>query len=105
VWTILKIRTIKTDHMQIVNDNQLRELAKKRVDFRRHFAVFCIMNSALWLIWWFSGQGYVWPIWPLAGWGVGLLFHYPFEYRPSKFFSEEDEFKKLKAGADASGKV
>lgn len=79
-----------------MTDTQLRELARKRVDFRRHLMVYIIFNTSLWAIWWFTGHGYIWPIWPLVGWGVGLLFHYLFEYRPQKFLSEEEEFQKLK---------
>jgi hypothetical protein len=82
--------------MQPLTDSQLHELAHKRVDFRRHLIVYCIIISALWLIWFITGQGYVWPVWPMAGWGIGLIFHYAFEYRTSKFLSEEEEYKKLK---------
>jgi hypothetical protein len=82
--------------MQTLNDHQLRELAHRRVDFRKHLIVFFVINATLWIIWWFTGQGYMWPIWPLAGWGIGLIFHYVFEYRPTTMFSEEDEYKKLR---------
>lgn len=80
-----------------MTDTELRDLAKKRVDFRRHLLVYVVFNSSLWLIWWFTGHGYIWPIWPLVGWGVGLMFHYLFEYRPRKYFSEEEEYRKLKS--------
>ena len=29
--------------------------------------------AALWLIWALTGAGYPWPIWPMLGWGLGLL--------------------------------
>jgi hypothetical protein len=82
--------------MQILTDSQLHELARKRVDFRRHLIVYCVIISVLWIIWFFTGQGYVWPVWPMAGWGIGLIFHYAFDYNSSKFLSEEEEYKKLK---------
>lgn len=84
--------------MQTLNDNQLHALARKRVEFRTHLVVYCVVNAGLWGIWYFTSgsHGYVWPVWPLLGWGVGLLFHYLFDYRPSKLFSEEEEFEKLK---------
>ena len=31
-----------------------------------------------------------------AGWGIGLIFHYIFEFNPSRLLSEEEEFKKMK---------
>jgi hypothetical protein len=82
--------------MQTFTDAQLRELARKRVDFRIHLMVYFVVNIALWIIWWLTGQGYMWPIWPMTGWGIGLLFHYLFEYRKSRLFSEEEEFERLK---------
>jgi 2TM domain len=82
--------------MQTPTDNQLHELARKRVDFRVHLVVYCVTNAALWIIWFVTGRGYVWPVWPMAAWGIGVVFHYIFDYRSSGFLSEEDEYKKLK---------
>jgi hypothetical protein len=52
----------------------------------------------LWAIWFLTtdGNGYMWPVWPTGGWGIGLLFHYLFEYRSSRYLSEEEEYRKLK---------
>ena len=82
--------------MKSPTDTQLRELAHKRVEFRSHLVVYCVIISVLWIIWYITGAGYIWPVWPMAGWGIGLIFHYLFNYRPSRFLSEEEEFKKLK---------
>jgi len=82
--------------MQTLNDSQLHELARKRVEFRSHLIVYCITNAAFWVIWFLTGSGYPWPIWPLVGWGIGLVFHYLFDYRPTKLLSEEEEYNKLK---------
>ncbi len=82
--------------MQTLSDNQLHELARKRVEFRRHLVVYFVIISILWMIWFLTGAGYIWPIWPMAGWGIGVIFHYMFEYRSSSFLSEEEEYKKLK---------
>ena len=82
--------------MQTPTDNQLRQLAHKRVEFRTHLIVYYVIMGMLWLIWLLTNQGYPWPVWPMAGWGIGLVFHYIFEYRSSKLFSEEEEYKKLK---------
>ena len=82
--------------MQTLSENQLHELARKRVEFRRHLVVYFVIISILWMIWFLTGAGYIWPIWPMAGWGIGVIFHYLFEYRSSSFLSEEEEYKKLK---------
>jgi hypothetical protein len=82
--------------MNQLNDEQLRQLARKRVEFRTHLIVYLVINTALWVIWFLTGQGYIWPIWPLVGWGVGVLFQYLFDYRASRILSEEKEYNKLK---------
>ncbi|MFL5787370.1 MAG: 2TM domain-containing protein [Flavisolibacter sp.] len=91
--------------MLSANDSELRVLAHKRIEFRSHLIVYCVINATLWTIWYFTGKGYIWPIWPLAGWGIGLLFHYLFEYRPSRFLSEEEEFNKLKRRMESNKNV
>jgi hypothetical protein len=82
--------------MQTYSDEQLREIAHKRIDFRRHLVVYIIIIGALWVIWAFTGQHYPWPMWPMIGWGIGLVFHYIFDYRSARMFSEEREFERLK---------
>ena len=42
---------------------------------RVHLASYLSVIIALWLIWALTGAGYPWPIWPMLGWGVGLLGH------------------------------
>lgn len=83
--------------MQQISDSQLHELARKRVEFRRHLVVYFVTNAALWILWFVMGQGYPWPVWPLVGWGIGVVFHYVFDYRYSQFLSEEQEYEKLKS--------
>jgi hypothetical protein len=82
--------------MQTLTDNQLHELARKRVEFKRHLLSYFVTNAAFWLIWYFTGQGYIWPIWLTATWGMGLVFHYLFNYHSSGLFSEDEEFHRLK---------
>jgi len=82
--------------MQSPTDVQLHEQAHKRVEFRIHLFVYCVIIGMLWIIWLLTGEGYLWPIWPMAGWGVGLIFHYVFDYRSARFMSEEKEYERLK---------
>lgn len=82
--------------MQHLTDAQLREQARKRVEFRTHLIVYCVINGALWLTWYLTGSNYPWPLWPMIGWGIGLVLHYMLEYRTGKFLSEEEEYQKLK---------
>jgi hypothetical protein len=89
-------RTNKFPIMQSLTDTQLHELARKRVEFRTHLIVYCVINAVLWIIWCATSRADPWPVWPMAGWGIGVLFHYLFDYRPFRFLSEEEEFKKIK---------
>jgi hypothetical protein len=61
------------------SNNDLRKLAKRRVrartGFLSHMLAYVIVNTGLILIWRFSGASYPWFIWPLLGWGVGLVSH------------------------------
>ena len=37
--------------------------------------MYLVVNALLVVIWAFTGAGYFWPIWPMAGWGIGLVLH------------------------------
>lgn len=56
-----------------------RDAALKRVKarkgFKNHLSVYLIVNGMLVVIWALSGGGYFWPIWPIAGWGVGIAIN------------------------------
>ena len=55
-------------------DAAVKRLKAKR-DFGTHVAVYVVVNAFLVLIWAFSSGGYFWPIWPMAGWGIGLALN------------------------------
>ncbi|HZA71962.1 MAG TPA: DUF1707 domain-containing protein [Propionibacteriaceae bacterium] len=40
---------------------------------RFHLVSYVVVLAGLWLIWALTGAGYPWPIWPMLGWGLGLL--------------------------------
>ena len=63
-----------------MTEEQIYEEAKKRVEakkgFYSHLIVYICVNILLIIIWAFaSGGGFPWFIFPLCGWGIGLLFH------------------------------
>ena len=64
-----------------MSEEQIYELAKKRVEekkgFYYHLTVYIIINIMLVFIWAFaSGGGFPWFIFPLCGWGIGIIFHF-----------------------------
>jgi hypothetical protein len=38
-----------------------------------HLRAYIAVNAMLVAIWALTGAGYFWPIWPILGWGVGLV--------------------------------
>jgi hypothetical protein len=66
--------------VQAPSGDQLREQAikqlKKRHDFHIHLLVYVLVNGFLTVIWVVtSGPGFFWPVFPMAGWGIGLVLH------------------------------
>jgi hypothetical protein len=57
----------------------VEELAKKRVQARMgffvHVCMYVVMNTGIFAIWALTGQGYPWFMWPMLGWGIGILAH------------------------------
>ena len=43
--------------------------------WRSQLLGYVVVIAALWLIWALTGAGHPWPIWPMLGWGLGLLGH------------------------------
>lgn len=79
-------------------DDELWQTAKRRVGFKYSLLSYVIVNAFLIGVWYFTvgPHHYFWPIWPLIGWGVGLLFQYLGAYHSSNVFSAEKEYEKLK---------
>jgi len=64
-----------------MSEEKIYEEARKRVEEKKgffiHFAVYIIVNILLVLIWATTGAGSPpWFIYPLGGWGIGILFHF-----------------------------
>jgi hypothetical protein len=55
----------------------LRERAikrlKKKSDFRIHLLIYVTVNAFLVVVWAMTGSGFFWPIFPIAGWGIGVV--------------------------------
>ncbi|MEO9870661.1 2TM domain-containing protein [Ekhidna sp.] len=82
--------------MSNITEEQIKENAKKRIDFKYHFLIYVLVNMFLWAIWVITGSGYMWPVWPTGGWGIAIFFHYIGAYNSINLFSVEKEVEKLK---------
>jgi hypothetical protein len=48
---------------------------RRRRALATHAAVFAVVELALIAVWALAGGGYIWPVWPLLGWGAALAVH------------------------------
>ncbi len=78
-------------------DQQTWEIAKRRVAFKNHLAVYIVINLFLWAIWFFyaDNKRSYWPIYTTLGWGIGVVFHYLNAYVFPKENSVEREYDKM----------
>lgn len=87
--------------MQNEKDPQMWELAKRRASFKYHLVAYIVFNAFFWIIWTFAKDqhrehnGLPWPVWPMMGWGIGLIFHYLGAFVFSKEDAAEKEYEKL----------
>jgi hypothetical protein len=66
--------------LPVKSDDDLRQLAlrrlKKRHDFYGHLLVYTLVNTFIVVIWALTdGNGFFWPIFPIAGWGIGVIMN------------------------------
>jgi len=66
-------------------DEKLMRRAEERVKakrrFRTHIILYICVNLGLVIMFFLRDKGgYFWPIWGIAGWGIGLLLHGLFVY-------------------------
>lgn len=83
-------------------DDEARRAARERVKARRdlgtHAVVYVVVNSFLVLIWWITDPGgYFWPIWPIAGWAIGLALN-AWDVLGRRPITEEDIDRELRRG-------
>lgn len=79
-------------------DEMLWQMAKKRAAFKRSFSVYVMVNAFLIAVWYFSSgpDPYFWPVWPIIGWGFGILMQYLAAYQGNNIFTAEEEYERLK---------
>lgn len=90
---------------QSERDRALARLKKKR-DLVTHVVVYVLVNTLLVVIWAVTSAGFFWPVFPLAGWGVGLAVNAWDVWRGDEFSAAEidREVERLRAReASSSG--
>ena len=52
-----------------------RDPARERREFAEHLRSYLGVMVLLVAIWALTGADYFWPVWPMLGWGIGVLSH------------------------------
>jgi len=78
-----------------MEDETLRRIARERVEFKQHLLVYIVVITFLGIINLITSRGFPWFLFPAAGWGIGIVFHFVSAYGHGKL-SVEKEYQKLK---------
>lgn len=75
-------------------DSELRERAikrlKKRRDFHAHVLIYFLVNAFLVVIWALTTPGgFFWPVFPIVGWGIGVVMNAYDVYFTEDFTEDE----------------
>ena len=74
---------------EVLRDRAIKRL-KKRRDFSAHVLVYVLVNAFFVAIWALTNpDGFVWPIFPLAGWGIGVVMNAWDVFRNDEFDEEQ----------------
>ena len=88
-----------------MKDEQLREMAKKRVEFRDHLVVYVVVNIILIGINMWTVPQFWWFLFPLVFWGIGVFFHWRDAYHGTNEMRIEREYQMLKKQSGANKDV
>ena len=65
--------------MTLPDDDELRRRAERRVNaklgFRSHLMTYLLVNGGLVVLNLATSPGYLWCLWVVFGWGIGLAAH------------------------------
>jgi hypothetical protein len=78
---------------RVDQEERLRQQAmtrlRKKSDFHAHLLAYVLVNTFLVAIWWFTGHGFFWPIFPILGWGIGVAFNAWDVYRRQDYTEDQ----------------
>jgi 2TM domain len=87
------------------NTDELRACAIKRLHDRRgltaHALAYGSVNVLFVALWLSTGAGFFWPLFPICGWGIGLVFHAWSVFWPEPGEAQIDrEIERIRRDAD-----
>lgn len=66
---------MSSDHMEDWKFKMAKKRVKRVKGFYQHFGAWLATGAFFVILWMFTGGGDFWPIFPIAGWGLGLAMH------------------------------
>jgi fatty acid desaturase len=75
---------------------EAEKIVEEKKSFRTHFIVYLCVNAFLVIIWAVTSRGFPWFVFPLGGWGIGVLFHFLSIY----VFSREADTSEIEKEAE-----
>lgn len=67
-----ELRTGTPRSEELLREQAVRRLKKKR-DFKTHLLIYVLVNAFLVTVWAMTGAGIFWPVFPMVGWGIGVV--------------------------------
>lgn len=82
--------------------------AQKKVkeirEFYEHLTVYLLVNPIVIVVNVMTSPGYLWFIWCLMGWGIGLILHGLTVFNLPPFFDKDWEERKIREILEKEGK-
>jgi 2TM domain len=91
----------ESSRQDVLREKAIKRL-KKRRDFSGHLLVYVLVNAFLVVIWAMTDpDGFFWPVFPIVGWGIGVVLNAWDVYRNDEFDEEQirREIERLQAHA------
>jgi hypothetical protein len=74
---------------EVFRERAIKRL-KRRRDFYGHLLVYFLVNTFLVLIWALTDvNGFFWPVFPIVGWGIGVVMNAWDVFRNEEFGEEQ----------------
>lgn len=64
----------RTEQADALREQAIERLKKKR-ELKAHLLAYVLINGFLVGVWAATGAPFFWPMFPMFGWGIGIVFH------------------------------
>lgn len=71
------------------------EIEEAKNAFLIHLIIYVVINTFLMFVNIYSSPGYIWFIWVVAGWGIGIAFHFVFSREKFVISGWEEKVAKI----------